>query len=75
MIQNQIEEIKGYKLRVMASMNTNNQNLRKLARIIITDQEFESILVWKNSNKRILNQIKTHKVTNEKQKQARKNFE
>jgi hypothetical protein len=75
LIQNQIEEIKGYKLRVMASMNTNNQNLRKLARIIITDQEFESILVWKNSNKRILNQIKTHKVTNEKQKQARKNFE
>ena len=48
----------------MASMNKNNQNLRKLARIIITDQEIESILVWKNSNKIILNQIKTLKVTN-----------
>ena len=47
----------------MASMNKNNQNLRKLARIIITDQEIESILVWNNFNKRILNQIKTLKVT------------
>ena len=61
---NPIEEIKGYRLYVLALMYQKNENLRKLDTVIVTNQEFDSVLVWTHFKKGVFNHIKSLKVTN-----------
>ena len=72
---NPIEEIQGYRLYVLALMYQKNENLRKLDTVIITNQEFDSVLVWKNLKKGVLHHVKTLKITNQKRKPPPKEVE
>lgn len=44
---NPIETIKNYRLWVLGVMYTRNENLRKLDQVIVTNREFDKVLVWK----------------------------
>ena len=44
---NPIETIKNYRLWVLGVMYTRNENLRKLDQVVVTNREFDKVLVWK----------------------------
>lgn len=44
---NPIETIKNYRLWVLGVMYTRNENLRRLDQVIVTNREFDKVLVWK----------------------------
>lgn len=44
---NPIETIKHYRLWVLGVMYTYNENLRKLDQVVVTNREFDRVLVWK----------------------------
>ena len=44
---NPIETIKSYRLWVLGVMYTRNENLRRLDQVIVTNREFDKVLVWK----------------------------
>ena len=55
---NAIEQIKGYRMYVLGVMYANNnQNLRRLDQVLVTNREYDNVLVWqerlypKNFNK------------------------
>jgi Leucine-rich repeat (LRR) protein len=72
---NPIEEIPGYRLYVLALMYQKNENLRKLDTVIVTDQEFDSVLVWKGFKKGTFDRIKTLKINNLKKRPPPKEVE
>ena len=44
---NAIEQIKGYRMYVLGVMYANNnQNLRRLDQVLVTNREYDSVLVW-----------------------------
>ena len=47
MYGNPIETIQNYRLWVLGVMYTYNENLRKLDQVVITNREFDKVLVWK----------------------------
>lgn len=58
MYGNPIETIKNYRLWLLGVMYTRNENLRKLDQVIVTNREFDKVLVWKerinqNQSKRL----------------------
>ena len=44
---NPTETIKNYRLWVLGVMYTRNENLRRLDQVIVTNREFDKVLVWK----------------------------
>ena len=46
---NPIESIKNYRLWVLGVMYTYTENLRKLDQVVITNREFDKVLVWKEN--------------------------
>mmetsp|Transcript_25364 Transcript_25364/g.33918 ORF Transcript_25364/g.33918 Transcript_25364/m.33918 type:complete len:189 (+) Transcript_25364:509-1075(+) len=44
---NPIETIKNYRLWVLGVMYTRNENLRRLDQVVVTNREFDKVLVWK----------------------------
>lgn len=44
---NPIETIKNYRLWVLGVMYTNNENLKRLDQVVVTNREFDKVLVWK----------------------------
>lgn len=44
---NPIETITNYRLWVLGVMYTNSENLRKLDQVVVTNREFDKVLVWK----------------------------
>lgn len=72
---NPIEEIPGYRLFVLALMYQKNENLRKLDTVIVTDQEFDSVLVWKGFKRWTFDHIKTLKINNQKKRPPPKEVE
>ena len=44
---NAIEQIKGYRMYVLGVMYANNnQNLRRLDQVLVTNREYDNVLVW-----------------------------
>jgi hypothetical protein len=43
---NPIEEIKGYRFYVLGLLYSNYQTLRKLDSVIISNTEFDNVLIW-----------------------------
>ena len=43
---NPIEEIKGYRLYVLGMLYQNSETLRRLDSVVVTKNEFDSVLVW-----------------------------
>ena len=52
---NPIEEIKGYRLYVLGIMFSKAETLRKLDSVIISNNEFDNVIVW---NERLFNSKK-----------------
>jgi hypothetical protein len=46
---NPIETIQNYRLWVLGVMYTFNENLRRLDQVLITNREFDKVLVWKEN--------------------------
>ena len=46
---NPIETIQQYRLWVLGVMYTYNENLRRLDQVLITNREFDKVLVWKEN--------------------------
>lgn len=44
---NPIETIQNYRLWVLGVMYTYNENLRRLDQVLVTNREFDKVLVWK----------------------------
>lgn len=44
---NPIETIKNYRLWILGVMYTHNENLRRLDQVVVTNREFDKVLVWK----------------------------
>ena len=44
---NPIETVKFYRLWVLGVMYTRNENLRRLDQVVVTNREFDKVLVWK----------------------------
>ena len=44
---NPIETITNYRLWVLGVMYTHNENLRRLDQVLVTNREFDKVLVWK----------------------------
>jgi len=56
---NPIESIKNYRLWILGVMYHRNENLRKLDQVIITNREFDRVLVWNERiNKRASKRLK-----------------
>lgn len=56
---NPIETIKNYRLWILGVMYARNENLRKLDQVIITNREFDRVLVWNERiNKRASKRLK-----------------
>lgn len=46
---NPIETIKNYRLWVLGVMYTYTENLRRLDQVVVTNREFDKVLVWKEN--------------------------
>ena len=59
---NAIETIEHYRLYVLGVMYTYNENLRRLDQVLVTNREFDNVLVWRENifsgNYRKLKQLK-----------------